>query len=119
MCKYENNIEKLSSILKKLLLNNMFKIDNHKIGSSKVFIIAEIGINHNGNIVLCKKLIKQAKLSGADAVNFKFQIQNIVMKNTPSYKYSKNKLSFSELKKIKKFCKSLDHLICNTWHSKV
>ena len=87
----------------------MFKIDNHKIGSSKVFIISEIGINHNGNIVLCKKLIKQAKLSGADAV--KLQISNpeySYEKNTPSYKiFNKNKLSFSELKKIKKFCKSL------------
>ena len=87
----------------------MFKIDNHRIGSSKVFIIAEIGINHNGNIVLCKKLVKQAKLSGADAV--KLQISNpeySYEKNTPSYKiFKKNKLSFSELKEIKKFCKSL------------
>lgn len=87
----------------------MFKIDNHKIGSSKVFIIAEIGINHNGKIDLCKKLIRQAKISGADAV--KLQISNpeySYEKNTPSYKiFNNNKLQFSELKKIKKFCKSL------------
>ena len=87
----------------------MFKIENHIVGGAKVFIIAEIGINHNGNIVLCKKLIKQAKLSGADAV--KLQISNpeySYEKNTTSYKiFNKNKLSFSELKEIKKFCKSL------------
>ncbi len=85
---------------------NVFKIGNYKIGSSKVFIIAEIGVNHRGKLNLCKKLIKQAKLSGADAV--KLQISNpeySYEKNTPSYKiFNNNKLQFSELKKIKKFC---------------
>jgi len=36
----------------------------------KVFIIAEVGINHNGNIEIAKKLIKGAKDAGADAVKF-------------------------------------------------
>lgn len=35
-----------------------------------VFIIAEIGINHNGNINLAKKLIDLAVLAGCDAVKF-------------------------------------------------
>ena len=35
-----------------------------------IFIIGEIGINHNGDINLAKKLIKGAKESGADAVKF-------------------------------------------------
>ncbi len=35
-----------------------------------VFITAEIGINHNGDMGLCKKLIDWAVLSGADAVKF-------------------------------------------------
>ena len=39
------------------------------------FIIAEIGINHNGSIKICKKLIDIAKRSGCDAV--KFQKRNI------------------------------------------
>ena len=30
-----------------------------------IFIIAEIGINHNGSIELCKKLIMAAKVAGA------------------------------------------------------
>ena len=34
----------------------------------KVFIIAEIGINHEGSIKKCLYLIKKAKLAGADAV---------------------------------------------------
>lgn len=35
-----------------------------------MFIISEIGINHNGDIDLAKKLIKSSKESGADAVKF-------------------------------------------------
>lgn len=36
----------------------------------KTFIIAEIGINHNGNIDIVKKLIDVAKTAGCDAVKF-------------------------------------------------
>ena len=36
-------------------------------------IIAEIGINHKGNIKLVKKLIKASKESGADAVKFQYR----------------------------------------------
>lgn len=36
----------------------------------KVFIIGEIGINHNGDIGIAKELIDWAALSGADAVKF-------------------------------------------------
>ena len=35
-----------------------------------IFIIAEIGINHNGDIGIAKQLIDLAKLAGADAVKF-------------------------------------------------
>ena len=35
-----------------------------------VFIIAEIGINHNGDIEIAKKLIEVAKNAGCDAVKF-------------------------------------------------
>ena len=36
----------------------------------KVFIIAEIGINHNGRIDLAVKSIKAAAKAGANAVKF-------------------------------------------------
>ena len=36
----------------------------------KPYLIAEIGINHNGSLDLAKKLIKQAKLFNFDAVKF-------------------------------------------------
>ncbi len=33
-----------------------------------IFVIAEIGINHNGSIEIAKKLIDMAKAAGCDAV---------------------------------------------------
>ena len=51
-----------------------------------VFIIAEIGINHNGDIEIAKKLIKMAKSSGCDAVKFQ--------KRTVEKAYSKEILDF-------------------------
>ena len=38
--------------------------------SSKTFIIAEIGLNHNGSVQLAEKSIIEASKSGADAVKF-------------------------------------------------
>ena len=37
---------------------------------NKVFIVAEIGINHNGDIMIAKKLIDAAVVAGCDAVKF-------------------------------------------------
>ena len=45
---------------------------------TKTFIIAEIGINHNGDIEIAKKLISMAKNSGCDAVKFQKRDINTV-----------------------------------------
>jgi len=45
------------------------------------FIVAEIGINHNGNVEIAKKLIDTAALAGCDAV--KFQKRTIEVVYTP------------------------------------
>ena len=37
---------------------------------NKTIIIAEAGVNHNGNIKIAKKLVDVAKISGADYVTF-------------------------------------------------
>lgn len=37
---------------------------------SKVYVIAEIGINHNGSVAIAKQLILKAKNAGCDAVKF-------------------------------------------------
>ena len=46
-----------------------------------VFVIAEVGINHNGDLELAKRLVKEAYESGCDAV--KFQKRNIELVYTP------------------------------------
>ena len=81
----------------------MFKINNHKVGNTRVFIIAEIGINHLGNVNLCKKLINKAKISGADAV--KLQISD------PEFSYSKDTGSYKIFKKIYLVLNSLKKLV--------
>ena len=43
-----------------------------------IFIIAEIGINHNGDLEIAKKLIDVAKVAGADAVKFQKRTVDIV-----------------------------------------
>lgn len=40
------------------------------MGNEHIFVIAEIGINHNGDLNIAKKLIDWAVLSGCDAVKF-------------------------------------------------
>lgn len=43
-----------------------------------VFIIAEIGINHNGDVTIAKKMIDVAKIAGCDAVKFQKRTIDIV-----------------------------------------
>ena len=47
----------------------------------KVKIIAEAGVNHNGNIVYAKKLIDKAKLCGADYIKFQTFDPNLIVTN--------------------------------------
>ena len=49
----------------------------------KPYLIAEIGINHNGDLNIAKELIKNAKTCGFDAVKFQKRTIDIVYdKNT-------------------------------------
>ena len=53
----------------------------------KIFLIAEAGVNHNGNMVMAKKLIDVAKWAGADAVKFQtFSPEEITTKQKLSIK---------------------------------
>lgn len=45
----------------------------------KTFIIAEAGVNHNGDINLAYKLIDEAVIAGADAVKFQTAVPELVM----------------------------------------
>ena len=68
---------------------------------NKVFIIAEIGNNHEGNFNLAKKLIYQASRTGADAVKFQtFKTEKFI-----------RKVEKKRFKQLKKFQFSYDQFI--------
>ena len=85
----------------------------------KVKIIAEIGINHNGSLSLCKKIIDSAVLAGCDYVKFQKRNPDICvpeeqkskLKSTPwgdmTYLDYKHKIEFSkkEYDEIDRYCK--------------
>lgn len=71
-----------------------------------VFIIAEAGVNHNGDIDLAKCLINVAVKAGADAVKFQtFKAENLVSKKAQKAQYQKkttdvNESQFDMIKKL-------------------
>ncbi|MBN1941095.1 MAG: N-acetylneuraminate synthase [Candidatus Diapherotrites archaeon] len=85
-------------------------IGNRGIGTGKpVFVIAEIGINHNGDIELAKKMIDAAQKAGASAVKFQTHIpEKEMLKNGFSAGYVGESL-FDLLKRVE--LSKNDHLI--------
>ena len=73
---------------------------------NKVFIVAEAGVNHNGDINLAKKLIDIAAKAGADAVKFQtFKTELCVSKNAKKASYQeentgKEESQFDMIKKL-------------------
>ena len=53
-------------------------IGNRQVGAQPCYVIAEIGINHNGDIDLAKRLISVAIAAGCDAVKFQKRTVDIV-----------------------------------------
>lgn len=85
------------------------------------FIIAEIGINHNGNMDFVTKLIAKSKKAGADAVKFQKRDINLVYSKEELSKYRESpwgltnfdqkkglELSFENYKEIDDYCKKID-----------
>ena len=98
----------------------------YKEGITMTYIIAEIGINHNGCETLARQLIDQAKEAGADAVKFQKRTIDLVYtkeeldKNRESpwgttNREQKEGLEFSidQYKKLKRYCdeKKLDFIV--------
>ncbi len=78
------------------------------ISKKKVFIVAEIGNNHEGSFATAKKLITKAKNCGVDAVKFQtFDPLNFYAKNEKKKikRLKKFDLGFEKLKKLSIFAK--------------
>ncbi len=73
---------------------------------NRVFIIAEAGVNHNGDIETAKRLVDVAAVAGADAVKFQtFKAENLVCKNARKADYQmettdQEESQFEMLKKL-------------------
>jgi len=100
--------------------NQPVQIGDRLIGDHQpTYIIAEIGINHNGSLELAKKLIDSAVSAGCDAVKFQKRTpercvpphQQGVVKDTPwgamTYLEYRYKVEFDEdeYRKIDRYCK--------------
>ena len=98
------------------------RIGNRTIGDGNpVYIIAEIGVNHNGDLDTAKQMILSAKETGADAVKFQKRTpelcvpedQRDIMRETPwgyiSYMAYREKVEFgqAEYKEIDRFCREI------------
>ena len=70
-------------------MRNTIKLGKRIIGEGHpVFIVAEVGVNHNGNKELAFELVRQAKKLGADCVKFQtFKAETVVTQNAPKAAY--------------------------------
>lgn len=60
------------------------------VDSNNVFIIAEAGVNHNGDLALAKKMVDVAKEAGCDAIKFQtFKADKVVSTGAEKAEYQK------------------------------
>jgi N-acetylneuraminate synthase len=98
---------------------NFVEIDGRPVGQGHpTYIIAELGINHNGDVDLAKKMIDAAVLAGCDAVKFQKrdpdtsvpECQRNLMRDTPwgpmSYLEYRKRVEFgqAEYELIARYC---------------
>lgn len=90
----------------------------------EVYIIAEAGVNHNGDVNIAKKLCLAAKEAGANAIKFQTWVtEKIITKNVKQASYQmKNtrnensqfamlkplELSYNEFREVKAYCDNID-----------
>lgn len=88
---------------------------------SKTFVISEIGINHNGDLNIAKKMIEASKKAGVDAVKFQKRTIDLVYSEEQLKKFRDSpwgeterqqkeglEFNFEEYSEIDKFCKNLN-----------
>ena len=85
--------------------------------NEKVFIIAEIGNNHEGDFELAKKMIRLAFDSGADAVKFQTIIPEYLVSNDDIHRLerlNKYKFSYKQFSHLSEYAKKLGIIFFST-----
>lgn len=87
--------------------SGVVKIGEKRVSyNEKVFIIAEAGVNHNGDMKLAKRMIDVAVEAGVDAVKFQtFKAEKLILKNIDKAPYQKvttnrNETQYDMLKRL-------------------
>ncbi|MBS3121391.1 N-acetylneuraminate synthase [Candidatus Woesearchaeota archaeon] len=110
------------------------KIGDKLIGKDQpCFIIAEAGVNHNGNIEIAKRLIDAAIEAKADAVKFQtFKSENLVTQKADMASYQeknigkietqfemlkKLEMKYSDFERLKKYCDDKGIIFLSTPHT--
>jgi len=69
----------------------------------KPYVIAEIGVNHEGSMRLAKRLVDEAKEGGSDAVKFQsYKAETLASKDSPSYWDTNEEPTTSQFELFKK-----------------
>lgn len=107
------------------------KIADFKVGNKKVFVIAEIGNNHNGSFDLALEMVDAAHEAGADCVKFQMRNMSSVYRKKSLAKEGEDlgteyvldllerfQLSQEEHKKVAEYCEHKGILyMCTPWDS--
>ncbi|WP_144478113.1 N-acetylneuraminate synthase family protein [Cytobacillus oceanisediminis] len=85
---------------------SIMKINNTLISrdGSNIYLIAEAGVNHGGDLELAKRMIKDAAEAGADAIKFQtYKAGKLASKNSPAYWDQTKEKSDSQYQLFKKY----------------
>jgi N-acetylneuraminate synthase len=83
---------------------DLFSINVSDFPIRQPFVIAEAGVNHEGDIDIAKRLIEEAKEGGADAIKFQtYKAETIASKNSPAYWDTTKEPTSSQFELFKKY----------------